>query len=54
MKLFQSAIFRAVCAIIVGILLLEYGGQALQWLTIVIGGIFFATGLISFIVYNYK
>lgn len=53
MKLFQSAIFRAVCAIIVGILLLEYGGQTLQWLTIVIGGIFFATGLISFIVYHY-
>lgn len=53
MRVFQSAIFRAVCAIIVGVLLLEYGGQTLQWLTIVIGAIFFATGLISFIVYHY-
>ncbi len=53
MKLFQSAIFRSLCAIIVGVLLIQYGGDMLHWLTIVIGAIFFATGLVSFIVYHY-
>lgn len=53
MKLFQSAIFRALCAVVVGVLLIQYGGEMLQWLTIVIGAIFFATGLVSFIVYHY-
>lgn len=53
MKLFQSAIFRALCAVVVGVLLLEFGGKTLQWLTIVIGAIFFATGLISCIVYHF-
>lgn len=53
MKLFQSAIFRTICAILVGILLLHFRGQTLQWLTIVIGAIFFATGLISCIVYYF-
>lgn len=53
MKIFQSAIFRAICAIIVGVLLIQYKGQTLQWLTIVIGAIFFATGLISAIVYYF-
>lgn len=51
MKIFQSAVFRALCSIVVGILLLQYGSLTIQWLTIVIGGIFFATGLISFIIY---
>lgn len=53
MKLFQSAIFRAICAIVVGVLLIQYGNEMLRWLTILIGAIFFATGLISFIVYHY-
>lgn len=53
MKIFQSTLFRAFCAIVVGILLLQYGGQTLKWLTIVVGTIFFATGLISCIVYHF-
>lgn len=53
MKIFQSTLFRAFCAIIVGVLLLQYGGQTLSWLTRVVGAIFFATGLISSIVYYY-
>lgn len=53
MKVFQSAIIRAICSIIVGILLLRYGGETMKWLTIVIGLIFFATGLISCLVYYF-
>lgn len=53
MKLLQSALFRALCAIAVGILLIEFKGVTLQWVTIVIGAIFFATGLISCVVYYF-
>lgn len=51
MKVLQSSIFRAVCAIAVGALLVKYREQTVTWITIVIGAIFFVSGLISCIAY---
>jgi uncharacterized membrane protein HdeD (DUF308 family) len=51
MKIIQSSALRAVCAIIVGVLLIQYREQTARWLTIIIGAMFFITGLISCIVY---
>jgi uncharacterized membrane protein HdeD (DUF308 family) len=51
MKVLQSSIFRAICAIIVGALLVKYREQTVTWITITIGVMFFVSGLISFIAY---
>lgn len=51
MKVLQSSIFRAVCAVVVGALLVKYREQTVTWITIVIGAIFFVSGLISCIAY---
>lgn len=51
MKVLQSSIFRAVCAIAVGALLVKYREQTATWITIIIGAIFFVSGLISCIAY---
>lgn len=51
MKLLQSGIFRAICSIIVGALLVKYREQTMTWLTVAIGALFFLSGLISCIVY---
>jgi uncharacterized membrane protein HdeD (DUF308 family) len=51
MKILQSSIFRALCAIIVGALLIMYSEEAVTWLTICIGIIFLISGLISCITY---
>ncbi len=51
MKVFQSSIFRALCAIVVGALLVKYREQTVTWITITIGVIFFISGLISSFVY---
>lgn len=51
MKVLQSSIFRAICAIIVGALLVKYREQTVTWITIVIGIIFFISGVISCIAY---
>lgn len=53
MKIIQSALFRALCAMAVGGLLLKYKGETLQWLAVVIGVIFLASGLVSGIVYYF-
>lgn len=47
MKVFQSSIFRALCAIVVGALLVKYREQTVTWITIAIGVIFFVSGVIS-------
>ncbi len=51
MKLLQSNFFRAICAIIIGALLIEYREQTVQWITIAIGILFFLSGIISIAVY---
>ncbi len=47
MKIFQSSFFRAICAIIIGILLIQYREQTLKWITIAIGILFFISGILS-------
>lgn len=51
MKVLQSSIFRAICVIIVGALLVKYREQTVTWITILIGAIFFISGVISCIAY---
>lgn len=51
MKVFQSSIFRALCAIVVGSLLVKYREQTVTWITIAIGVIFFVSGVISTVAY---
>ena len=51
MKVFQSIIFRALCAIVVGALLVKYREQTVTWITIAIGVIFFVSGVISTVAY---
>ncbi|PTL34240.1 hypothetical protein C7120_06795 [Prevotella sp. oral taxon 376] len=51
MKFLQSSVFRALCAMIVGVLLIEYREQMVTWLTIAIGVLFFLSGVISLATY---
>ena len=51
MKIFQSSIFRAICAIAIGILLIKYPNNTVTWMTVAIGILFLLSGLISVIVY---
>ena len=46
MKVIHSSIFRAVCAIIVGVLLIQYREQTVTWITVAIGVLFFLSGQI--------
>ena len=54
MKILQSSIFRAVTMIVVGVLLVKYREDTMRWLTIVIGLLFFISGLISVCFYLYE
>lgn len=47
MKVFRSSIFRALCAIAIGALLVKYREQTVTWITILIGVIFLVSGIIS-------
>ncbi len=47
MKIFQSSILRAVCAIIVGVLLLKTPDSTVEYITIAIGILFLISGVIS-------
>lgn len=51
MKIFQSSIFRAACAIVVGVLLIKYPQEGVTWLTIAIGILFLLSGIIALIAY---
>ena len=51
MKVIHSSFFRAICAIIVGALLIEYREQTVTWITIAIGVLFFLSGVISIATY---
>lgn len=47
MKIIQSSFVRALCAIIVGALLIKYREQTMTWLTMAIGVLFLVSGLVS-------
>ncbi len=51
MKIFQSSVFRALCAIAIGIMLIKYPGNTVTWITIAIGILFLLSGIISMVVY---
>ncbi len=51
MKIFQSSVFRALCAIIVGGLLIKFPDDSVTWLTMAIGALFLISGIISMIAY---
>ncbi len=51
MKIFQSSIFRAICAIVIGILLLKFPQDGVTWLTIAIGALFLLSGVIALIAF---
>ncbi len=53
MKLFQSSLFRALCAIVVGVLLLKYPQDGVTWLTMAIGELFLISGIISLVAYYF-
>ena len=51
MKIFQSSIFRAVCAIVIGVLLVKFPQDGVTWLTMAIGALFLLSGVIALIAY---
>lgn len=51
MKVLQSSFFRALCAIVVGVMLIRYPDNTVTWLTVAIGVVFFLSGVISCVAY---
>ena len=51
MKILQSSIFRAICAIAIGIMLIKYPDNTVTWITVAIGILFLLSGVISVVVY---
>lgn len=51
MKVLHSSLFRALCAVVVGALLIIYREQTVTWITIAIGVLFFLSGVISIATY---
>lgn len=47
MKVVHSSLFRALCAIVIGALLIQYREQTVTWITIAIGVLFFLSGVVS-------
>lgn len=47
MKIILQSILRALCAIAVGALLIEYRQEMVQWMTVTIGVLFFLSGVIA-------
>ncbi len=51
MKVLQSSIFRALCSVIIGALLIQYPDNTVTWLTVAIGVLFLISGIISCVAY---
>ena len=51
MKWIHGSFFRAICAIIVGVLLIKYREETVRWITVAMGVLFFLSGLISVVIY---
>ena len=54
MKILQSSVFRAICAIAIGILLIKYPDNTVTWITVAIGVLFLLSGIISMVVYYHS
>ena len=50
MKNLLNSLVRAVMAFVVGALIIKFREETVHWLTIVIGALFFVTGLISVVI----
>lgn len=51
MRIFQSSVFRAVCAIIIGALLIKFPDNTVKGITVAIGVLFLLSGIISCVTY---
>jgi len=51
MKILQSSLFRSICAIAIGIMLIKYPDNTVTWITVAIGILFLLSGVISAVVY---
>jgi uncharacterized membrane protein HdeD (DUF308 family) len=51
MRILQSSVFRALCAIIIGVLLIKFPDNTVKGITVAIGVLFLVSGLISCITY---
>lgn len=51
MKVIQSSLFRAVCSMAVGALLIKYREEMVVWMVIAIGVLFLLSGIVSCVVY---
>jgi uncharacterized membrane protein HdeD (DUF308 family) len=51
MKILQSSVFRAICAIIIGALLIKFPDNTVKGITVAIGVLFLISGLISCVTY---
>ena len=51
MRILQSSVFRALCAIIIGALLIKFPDNTVKGITIAIGALFLISGLISCVTY---
>lgn len=47
MRVFQSSAFRALCAIIIGVLLIKFPDNTVKGITVAIGALFLLSGIIS-------
>ena len=54
MKILQSSVFRAICAIAIGIMLIKYPDNTVTWITVAIGVLFLLSGIISLVVYYHS
>ena len=52
-KLLQSSLFRALCAIVIGILILKFPQDGVTWLTMAVGALFLISGIIALTAYWY-
>lgn len=51
MRVFQSSVFRALCAILVGALLIKFPDNTVKSITVAIGALFLLSGIISCVTY---
>ena len=51
MKFLRNFIFRASCAMAIGVLLIEYREEIVRWIVITIGVLFFLAGIIALVGY---
>ena len=51
MKIVQSSFFRAICSIIIGVLLLRFPDNTVTWITLAIGIMFLLSGVFSTLAY---